>query len=124
MIILKWFAIIFGIAEIVSNSFHLLKGKLTLIGESGRLQHQELPKDISNIHYFIKVLIMAIFGLLFTLAAIIAFIDAKNLALLQCTAISFGVYGLIQAFVYFKEIKVWLAVIVYNIPLILLYFGL
>ena len=119
--ILKVFLGIFGIFEILTSVFHFRKLNKNEIGKSGRIQHQELPKNISNIHYFYKVIIMFVFGIIFLLCSVLIFIEnplATNFTFIAIMC--FSLYALIQTFLYLKEIKVWGALIAYNIPLLLL----
>lgn len=117
-----YFILILGIFEIISNIFHLSKGSIDKIGQSAKRQHQELPLNIKDIHFFIKAIIMLIFGLMFLITGILYFLNIdQNIVFGMLTFISFGLYGLLQAILYSKTLNVWLSVVVYNIPLLLYY---
>ncbi|MBP8084470.1 MAG: hypothetical protein KAZ87_14820 [Spirochaetes bacterium] len=112
---------IFGLFEILSNLFHLSKKNITGIAASGRKQHQELDLGLSDYHFFYKVMIMFIIGMLFSISSLLAFLNICSMPLFVSTMI-LGFYGVLQAVLYRKNIKAWSAMIVYNIPLIIYIF--
>jgi hypothetical protein len=109
---------ILGVFEIISNLHHLSKKTVHDIAKSGRKQHQELDLQISDSHFFYKVIIMFIFGMLFFITSLLAILNIFGISLLVVLII-FGLYGLLQAIFYRKNIKVWSSMVVYNIPLII-----
>ncbi len=108
---------ILGIFEIISNWFHLSKKTIPDIAKSGKKQHQELDLSLSEIHFFYKVVIMFVFGILFLLTSLLATLNIDSISLFW-VSMSFGLYGILQAVFYRNNIKAWSAMIVYNIPLI------
>lgn len=123
MTILEVVFIVLGLFEIVSNAYHIAKSNVNAIGKSARKQHQELPADIPDSHYCCKAVLMFIFGLLFFAAGVsVHFNSAYSSVLLRTVSICFGIYGVIQALIYKTEIKVWPAMIVYAVPLLLVLF--
>ena len=119
MRIFIYFILALGVFEIVSNIFHLSKGPIDKIGQSAKRQHQEISLELTDIHFFVKVIIMLLFGILFSVAGIL-FLENNEmgLALLFVSVAAFSVYGFLQAFYYRKPVSVWQSLIVYNIPLI------
>ncbi|TAL31526.1 MAG: hypothetical protein EPN93_17175 [Spirochaetes bacterium] len=107
-----------GAFEIVSNAFHLSKGSITGIGQSAKRQHQELPLDIADAHFFIKALIMLGFGLIFVALSGLYFLTG-NMApwVVPAGLASFSAYGFVQAAAYRRTPNVWLSALVYSIPL-------
>lgn len=119
MIILKYFIIILGLFEVISNAVHLSKGSISSIGKSARKQHQEIPLDLPDQHFFIKAIIMFLFGILMLISGLLTLFHLERYVLLAGTCVClFGIYGVIQAIIYRKEVKVWPAALVYNVPLI------
>lgn len=115
-----YFILAYGIFEIISNIFHLLKGSVEKIGQSAKKQHQELPLNISDKHFFVKAIIMFIFGLLFLIAGLFFLLNIDPHFFFGIAIfVLHGVYGLVQAIIYRKYFNVWPAAVVYNIPLIL-----
>jgi hypothetical protein len=120
MIILKYLFLLLGLFEIISNFIHLSKKSIDKIGSSAKKQHQELSLKLPNIHFYYKVIIMFTFGFLFLFTSILNFLNIGFFPIVVwITTISFGLYGIIQALIYRTEIKVWPAMLVYNIPLIM-----
>ena len=121
MKILTGFLMILGIFEVISNAFHLSKRNKASIGKSARGQHQELPTNISDIDYFYKVMIMFLFGIAFVISSVMLLFEIYlAFVFTWITVVCFGLYGFIQALLYRSEWKVWTAMLVYNVPLILL----
>ncbi|MDD5363487.1 MAG: hypothetical protein PHN88_15300 [Ignavibacteria bacterium] len=119
MIYFIYFISAYGIFEIVSNTFHLSKGSIGAIGQSAKKQHRELPLNISDMHFFVKAIIMLIFGLMFSAAALMYFLHTDAYCIFAMLTFSLhGAYGLVQAVLYRKFLNVWPAAVVYNIPLI------
>lgn len=124
MTFLNYFLIVFGLFEIISNLTHILKGSVDKIAVSAKKQHQELPLDIPNKHFFIKSIIMLIFGIIFLTTGLFILLEVPSfLVLTWISTVSFGLYGFVQAIMFKKEIKIWPAMIVYNIPVIVLAFS-
>jgi hypothetical protein len=116
---LMWVIILYGLFEIVSNTYHISKGSIIKIGQSAKKQHQEMPLDLKEIHFFIKVIIMLIFGFLFLICGLLYFLSPEeSLTFCMVILISHGAYALIQALLYRYYFNVWGAVVVYNLPLI------
>ncbi|HEX3019305.1 MAG TPA: hypothetical protein VHP36_03340 [Chitinispirillaceae bacterium] len=113
--------IFLGVFEIISNLFHISKKTVTDIGKSGKKQHQELDLKLSDTHFFYKVIIMFIFGILLSITSLLALLNVWVISLFFIL-ILFGLYGIFQAIFYRKSIKAWSAMIVYNIPLIIYIF--
>lgn len=116
-----YFILLLGIFQIVSNPIHFIKGSKSKIGESAKRQHQELPLDIDNIHFYYKALIMFVFGLFFLTSGLIALLF-HNIVLLFITIALFGLYGIIQGIIYKRPVKVWISGLVHNIPIIIFLF--
>jgi hypothetical protein len=112
---------VFGIAEVVSNFFHLLKGSKIKIGASARKQHQELPADTQDIDFFYKAIIMFVIGLLYVLSSTSYFLlDTRTgIGFIWVNSIIMSVYALIQLIIYYRTYKVWTSFIVYSIPLLI-----
>lgn len=111
--------LIFGIIEIISNLFHISKGNVSLIAQSAKKQHQEIPLNSHDVHFFFKTIIMLIVGILF-MASSILFLIKSNIGEIFTfvNAIILSLYGLIQLVIYYKTWKVWPSFLVYSIPLI------
>ncbi len=115
-----YYFLIFGIIEFVSNLFHLSKKTNSKRSESSRKQHQEIPPDLSSTHYIVKAMIMFLFGALFLLSGILMQLNGKFIpGLFYGSLLLFALYSLIQAVIYRKYWKVWSALLVYNLPLII-----
>lgn len=122
MNIFIYFFLLFGVSEIASNLFHLSKGTVAAIGKSAKKQHQELSLLLSEVHFFVKAIMMLAFGILFLTAGIVALFNIENgLVIITVSVISFGAYGVLQALFYRKPVNVWLSAIVYNLPLIIFF---
>ncbi len=109
-----------GAFEVVSNTYHLSKGSIAEAGRSAKRQHQELPPDIRDVHFFVKAIIMLGFGLLFLVSSIlfVANADPRH-AVGSIAFVLFACYGVAQAVVYRKAFNVWPASLVYAVPLVL-----
>lgn len=119
-----WSMFVFGLFEVATNGYHLSKGAVHAIGASARWQHQELPVSASEVHYFRKVVVMGLFGVLFGgAAALVLFFHFLPQGPLVVATL-FGVYGVVQALLYRREIKTWLAAVVYQLFLVLAFLGL
>jgi hypothetical protein len=119
MIYLVYFMLLYGVFEIISNSIHLSRGSVVKIGQSAKRQHQELPLNLSDKHFFIKAIIMFIFGVIFIFAGILFLcgLDSSYTLIFICVLVH-GIYGLLQAVIYRYYFNVWGALVVYNIHLI------
>jgi hypothetical protein len=111
----------YGIFEIASNLFHLLKGSRTKIAASAKKQHREIPPDLEIQQYYYKAILMFITGILFTLSSLTYFLYDTNIGLgfTLVNSIIHSVYGFIQLIMYYRFYRVWGAFVVYSIPLIL-----
>jgi hypothetical protein len=115
--------IIFGFFEIISNLYHISKGSIIKTGQSAKKQHQELPLNLNEIHFFIKAVIMLVFGFLFFMRGLLFILNTEQSLIFSLLVfISFGFYGLLQALWYRNYLNVWPASVVYNLPLIIFLF--
>lgn len=112
-----YFIALLGIFQIISNLIHLTKGSKTKIGDSAKRQHQEISTDLPAEHFYYKALIMFVFGWLFLVSGILAYFVQIDEGLI-ISVIPVGLYGIVQAIIYKKPLKVWIAGFVYNIPMI------
>ena len=120
MTVLQYLLILLGLFEIVSNLFHLSKKTRDKKGASAKRQHQELSLNLPNTHFYHKAIIIFIFGCLFVIAGLLSFFEhALSSPIIWTVTIGFGIYGIVQTIIYRAEIKVWPAMIVYNIPLLI-----
>jgi hypothetical protein len=112
--------LVFGVAEVISNFFHLVKGSKSKIGESARKQHQELPSDTEITHYYYKAIIMFVIGILFLMSSLSFFLlDTRiGVKFTLVNSIFMCVYGLVQLIIYYRTYKVWTSFLVYSIPLV------
>ncbi|HPG39066.1 MAG TPA: hypothetical protein PLP19_09425 [bacterium] len=123
MLVFTFFLLLLGLFEIISNLIHLSKKTTDEIGKSARRQHQEIPLSLANKHFFWKAIIMLVFGLLFLAAALLLLFKLPEmLPFTWFVTSAFGLYGMVQALIYHREIKVWPAMLVYNLPLIIYIF--
>lgn len=109
-----------GAFEVFSNAWHLFKGSIVAIGRSAKRQHQEIPLDLADVHFFIKALFMLVFGIAFLVAGFLFVLnrDAGAWAGLVIYAL-FGAYGIAQAVVYRRSARVWPAALVHSVPTVL-----
>lgn len=121
MKILTYVIIALGLFEIVSNLYHISKGRKDLIGKSAKRQHQELSSALDDGHFYVKAVIMFIFGILFTASGLVA-LSGNSLLFLFFVLTLFAIYGLAQAVYYKRPYKVWMSLIVYLLPLLFLIF--
>lgn len=119
MDILIYLVIALGLFEIISNLFHFTKGTKSSIGNSAKRQHQELSLDLDSKHFYLKAIIMFVFGILLLATGSISLIYHFNTPLLISLSM-FALYGFAQAVYYLKPYKVWLSLVVYLLPLIAL----
>jgi hypothetical protein len=98
-----------------------MKGNKESIGLSAKKQHQELDLNLGYQHFYAKAIIMLVFGFLFTLSGIVALFEICTKFLLIVLSL-FAFYGLLQAIYYKCPYKVWLSLVVYILPLIMLLF--
>lgn len=118
MTILIHLVILLGAFEILSNLFHILKFDRDSIGESAKRQHQELPLDLPNVHFVVKVLLMLFMGVLMVAGGVIALFENTMPLFYALTA--FALYGLGQAIFYRRSYRVWMSLLVHVLPLICL----
>jgi len=118
MKILIYIIIALGLFEIGSNLFHLLKGNKKNIGLSAKRQHQELSLELESGHFFLKAVIMFVFGFLFAISGLLALIKT-NYHLFVIVLGLFALYGIVQALYYKRPYKVWMSLFVYISPFIL-----
>lgn len=121
MKIFIYIIIALGMFEIGSNLFHLFKGNKKIIGLSAMRQHRELSLELESSHFFFKTVIMFVFGFLFTGSGLLALINA-NFHFFYVVLGLFALYGVVQALYYRRPYKVWMSLIVYITPFILLLF--
>lgn len=119
MFFLKIFLLIIGVFEIISNLFHISKGSIDAIGVSAKRQHQEIPGNSPNFNFFIKAIIMFIFGIVFTVSGIVSLLVSGTSILVLISTSMLSLYGVIQAVIYRKCKSVWGAMVVYSLPLII-----
>jgi len=119
MSVLMVCVLLLGVFEVASNGYHLSRGSVKAVGHSARRQHQELPLDLGEGHFFVKAIVMFVFGLLFCLVGVLFALggDPQGRVALPVVALFAG-YGLLQAVVYRRSVNVWPAAIVYSIPLV------
>lgn len=116
---LVYLIIALGLFELASNLFHILKGKKELIGLSAKKQHQELSLELGYQHFFVKAIIMLVFGALFTVTGLITLFKGTSISF-EITLGLFALYGIAQACYYKRPYKVWLSLLVYILPVIIL----
>jgi len=121
MAYLIYLVITFGVFEIVSNIIHLSQKTKELSGLSAKRQYQELSLDLGYIHFYIKAVIMLIFGVLLTLSGVSA-ITTKSFLFLSVILALFAFYGLVQALYYKHPYKVWMSFVVHTLPVIVMFF--
>lgn len=96
--ILRIILLVFGVVQIVTNLLYIIKKNG--IGLA-RKQHTELPKGISDRKMKVKVVCMLIFGVLFCLASVTAFIPAPAyLFSMLLILVLFSLYSFIEALCY------------------------
>lgn len=110
-----------GLFEIVSNLYHLLKGNKESIGLSAKKQHQELSLELGFSHFYLKAIIMFAFGCLFTASGFFALYN-NSFIFFSIVLVLFALYGIFQAVYYKRPYKVWLSLVVYILPFIMLLF--
>lgn len=116
---LIYIIIALGLLEIVSNLFHLLRGNKENIGLSAKKQHQELSLELGYRHFYVKAIIMFVFGILFTVSGIIALYPGNNI-IFKIVLGLFAIYGIAQSLFYKRPLKVWMSLVVYILPFIIL----
>jgi len=121
MIALIYAVIALGLFEIVSNLYHLSNGNKDLIGKSAKRQHLELALELADFHFYVKAVIMFVFGIFFTASGLVALSDDSFL-FLSVVLTLFAIYGLAQAVYYKRPYKVWMSLIVYILPLLFFFF--
>lgn len=106
-----------GVFEIVSNAWHLGRGSVERIGQSAKRQHGELPRSLPDVHFFVKAIVMFVFGLLFLAAAgCFLFRDGGCGPFTTAVILSFAAYGLAQALIYRRTPSAWMSAVVYALP--------
>lgn len=114
---LIYIIIALGLFEIVSNLCHLLKGNKESIGLSAKKQHQELSLELGFIHFYVKAIIMFVFGFLFIASGFTALQNNSRVFFAIVLGL-FALYGLVQAFYYKQPYKVWMSLVVYILPIV------
>lgn len=115
-----YYFIVFGILEVISNLYHLTRRTKEKISESAKKQHGEIPADLEATHYVVKAIFMLAFGAMFLLCGLILLINNNaSSSLFYIPLLSFSIYSVIQAVFYRKFWRVWTALIVYNLPLVI-----
>lgn len=124
MKVFQYSVLALGLFEFFSNAYHLSRGSVSKVASSSRKQHQEISLSLPDAHFFWKAVIMFVFGVFF-LAAFGCLLAGTFYAgkFSFSVAFLFGLYGLVQALVYYRQLRVWPAMMVYNIPLVLYFFG-
>lgn len=121
MKLLIYIIIALGLFEMASNLYHLLKGNKESIGISAKRQHQELSLELESHHFFLKSLVMFVFGLLFTISGFGALIKGYGHFFAIVLGL-FALYGIAQAFYYKRPYNVWMSLVVYIAPFLVLLF--
>jgi hypothetical protein len=117
---LVYYFIVFGFLELVLNLYHLSKKTVDARNESAKKQHQEIPNNLASVHYITKAIVMMIFGIFFSIAGLIMlFIGKFSSTLFYIPILLFALYSFIQAILYKHYWRVWSALVVYNVPLII-----
>ena len=96
MFIFKIIIVIFGLIEIMTNGYYLF-GKNKIM--KAKLQHRELPEEITILQLKVKVILMFLSGLLFFITGIVSFFKEKE-HLLFLSLIFFNLYALSEALYY------------------------
>lgn len=96
MFIFKIIIVVFGLIEIMTNSYYLF-GKDKIM--KAKLQHRELPEEITILQLKVKVMLMFLSGCLFLITGIASFFEEKEY-LLFLALIFFNLYALCEALYY------------------------
>ena len=96
MFIFKIIIVVFGLIEIMTNGYYLF-GKDKII--KAKLQHRELPEEITVFQLKVKVILMFLSGSLFFITGIASFFKEKE-HLLFLSLIFFNLYALSEALYY------------------------
>ena len=96
MFIFKIIIVIFGLIEIMTNGYYLF-GKNKIM--KAKLQHRELPEEITILQLKVKVMLMFLSGCLFLITGIASFFEEKEY-LLFLSLIFFNLYALSEALYY------------------------
>lgn len=111
--IYRCFFIALGMFEIITNFTYLIKKDGMNLA---RKQHGELPKGISKTKIKLKVCCMFIYGILFFIGGLVAFINKSvNSTMYEVILILFSIYAVCEAMHY----KYWKTVSFACISLIL-----
>ena len=102
MFIFKIIIVVFGLIEIMTNGYYLF-GKNKIM--KAKLQHRELPEEITIFQLKLKVILMFLSGLLFFITGIVSFFKEKE-HLLFLSLIFFNLYALSEA-LYYRYWKVF-----------------
>lgn len=114
---LMYILLALGVFEIVSNAWHLTRGSVGRIGQSAKRQHQEIPLSLPDVHFFIKAIVMFVFGLLLLAAAGgFLFRECGGGFFAMAVILSFAAYGLLQAIIYRRTPSAWMSAVVYALP--------
>lgn len=119
-IILLAIFLLLGAFEFLSNAYHLTRGSVAEISKSAKKQHQEMPMDLKDRHYLIKAILMLLFGIAFLGIGISILLTGRFQywpAVLVMTG--FSLYSFVQALLYRRFWRVWMAILVYSLPLII-----
>src|SRR6266542_852764 len=93
--------LLLGSLELISNAYHLTRGSTAEISKSAKKQHQELPMDLSDRHYLLKVIAMLFFGITFLTVGLSMLLTGRfqpGPALLSMAGLS--IYSIVQAIFY------------------------
>lgn len=118
--ILLYIFLLLGSLELISNAYHLTRGSVVAISTSAKKQHQELPMDLSDQHYLTKVIVMLFFGIAFLAVGFSILLTGRfqpGPALLTMAGLS--IYSIFQAILYRRYWRVWTAILVYSLPLVI-----
>ncbi|BBM40118.1 hypothetical protein JCM16776_0331 [Leptotrichia shahii] len=102
MFIFKIIIVIFGLIEIMTNGYYLF-GKDKIM--KAKLQHRELPEEITILQLKLKVMLMFLSGCLFLITGIASFFKEKEY-LLFLSLIFFNLYALCET-LYYRYWKVF-----------------
>jgi len=75
MFIFKIIIVVFGLIEIMTNGYYLF-GKNKIM--KAKLQHRELPEEITILQLKLKVMLMFLSGCLFLITGIASFFEEKE----------------------------------------------
>lgn len=117
-IVLVAIFLLLGAFELFSNAYHLTRGSLAEISTSAKKQHQEMPMDLDDKHYLVKVILMLLFGIAFLgIGSIMLLTGRFQLWPAVLVMAGLSLYSFVQAILYRRFWRVWTAILVYSLPL-------